>query len=147
LAAASRDAVLTEGMPMQPQTSSPRTGHRSRGSKRSPEARALIAIVVAWAILFLAGVILTSWSTYLLWLLAGTIVTGAVFAYDKFQAQRGGRRIPEMTLMGASLAGGVIGGWFGMLALRHKTLHKRFWATQWIATALWVAIALVLLFS
>lgn len=47
-----------------------------------------------------------------------------------FHVRRGMRRLPEIVLLDVVLAGGVIGGWFGMLAVRHQTLHTRFWLVQ-----------------
>lgn len=115
-------------------------------SNRSPETYTMVAIATAWMVFFLAGLLATGWPVYPLWLVAGTLVTAGTFAYDKFQARNGGRRIPEIALLASVLAGGVIGGWSGMLVVRHKTRQARFWITQWIATALHVA-ALALLFA
>ncbi|MGH2559780.1 MAG: DUF1294 domain-containing protein [Thermomicrobiales bacterium] len=72
--------------------------------------------------------------------MAGTVVTLLAFAFDKGLAKAGGRRVPEVVLLGLSLCGGVLGGWIGMLGFRHKTRHRRFWVVQWVATAIWVAI-------
>lgn len=44
----------------------------------------------------------------------------ALFAHDKAQARSGGRRIPERTLLLASLWGGG-GAWLACVLLRHKT--------------------------
>jgi uncharacterized membrane protein YsdA (DUF1294 family) len=46
--------------------------------------------------------------------------------YDKKQAKRGLRRIPEQRLFTFAAIGGALGGWLGMLAWRHKTKHLSF---------------------
>ena len=118
----------------------------ARGGRRSPAINGAVELAIAWGMLVFIAFFLLGWHLYLLWLVAGTIATGGAFLYDKFQARRGKRRLPEIVLLGAVLAGGFIGGWFGMLAVRHKTLHKRFWIAQWIATAIhigfgWIVFA------
>jgi uncharacterized membrane protein YsdA (DUF1294 family) len=72
------------------------------------------------------------------------LLTFLVFGYDKLQAIRKGRRVPEQTLLLLSLAGGALGGWAGMLVWRHKTRHTRFWIAQIAGTAV-IVIALWLL--
>ena len=44
------------------------------------------------------------------------------------------------TLLLLDLLGGVGGGWLVFFGMRHKTLHRRFWIVQSIASVLWVAI-------
>jgi uncharacterized membrane protein YsdA (DUF1294 family) len=46
--------------------------------------------------------------------------------YDKKQAKRGRRRIPEQRLFTFAAIGGALGGWLGMLTWRHKTKHLSF---------------------
>ena len=65
-------------------------------------------------------------SPYVAWLAAWSVVTFAAYAIDKAQARRGGWRIPEVALHALAIAGGAIGGWIGLLALRHKTRHPVF---------------------
>ena len=60
------------------------------------------------------------------WLLAMSLVLFFTMAYDKGQAVRGGRRVPEKRLFFLALLGGGIGGFFGMYAFRHKTRHMKF---------------------
>lgn len=61
------------------------------------------------------------------WLLAAYNVFACILmGYDKFQAIRGGRRIPENTLFAIALAGGSLGILAGMLIFRHKTRHLSF---------------------
>jgi uncharacterized membrane protein YsdA (DUF1294 family) len=61
----------------------------------------------------------------LFYVLAGC-ATGALFGWDKWQARRGGRRVPEARLHAFALAGGFLGAWLGMLAFRHKTRKPAF---------------------
>ncbi len=72
------------------------------------------------------------------WLLVINVVTAVVYAWDKTQARRGGRRIPERTLFALNLLGGFGGAWLIFFAMRHKTLHRSFWFVQSAATILWV---------
>lgn len=49
-----------------------------------------------------------------------------MMAYDKSQAGRHKRRIPEKRLFGYAACGGALGAWIGMYAYRHKTKHVSF---------------------
>ena len=74
------------------------------------------------------------------WLVVLNGVTAAAYAYDKMSARRGGRRVRERTLLLLDVLGGVGGGWIVFFGMRHKTLHRRFWIVQSIASVLWAAI-------
>jgi uncharacterized membrane protein YsdA (DUF1294 family) len=116
---------------------------RTRNSKRFDTSRGLSAAGVAgiaWVGLALVLWLAVGWPVYLSWLIAGTPVTFALFAFDKVRARQGGWRVPERALLAFVLLGGVVGGWLGMLWLRHKTLHRRFWLVQWLASVLHLAI-------
>jgi uncharacterized membrane protein YsdA (DUF1294 family) len=82
-------------------------------------------------------------SPLLAWLIVINVVTAAAYAYDKLAAPRGGRRVRERTLWLLCLAGGVLGAWIVFLGLRHKTLHRSFWAVQSIASVVWVIVIVV----
>jgi|SRR5215213_1342579 len=112
---------------------------------RRPKKSASIAAVVVWSALFVVLIVAFDWPLYIDWLIAGTVTTFLFYAVDKAQARRGGWRVPEIVLQGMVLAGGVIGGWLGMLVLRHKTLHRSFWVVQWVATALHAVLVWLLL--
>lgn len=49
-----------------------------------------------------------------------------VFGVDKKRAVTHRWRIPEKTMFLLAVLGGCPGGILGMLAFRHKTMHKRF---------------------
>ena len=46
--------------------------------------------------------------------------------WDKWQARRSERRVPERTLHLLALAGGFVGAWLGMRFFRHKTQKPGF---------------------
>ena len=54
--------------------------------------------------------------------LAALVLTVA----DKRRARRGGRRVPERTLLLVAALGGAAVMLFVMKTIRHKTLHKKF---------------------
>ena len=59
--------------------------------------------------------------------LAGiNLATGILFGFDKYQARRGGRRIPEARLMVLAACGGSPAAWLAMHLFHHKTRHKKF---------------------
>lgn len=80
----------------------------------------------------------------LAWLVIVNVVTAVVYAWDKTQARRGNRRIPERTLFLLNVAGGFGGAWIVFFGLRHKTLHRSFWFVQSLATVVWIVIVVVI---
>ncbi len=83
----------------------------------------------------------------LAWLVVVNVATAAAYAYDKTAARRGGRRVRERTLLLLNVAGGVVGAWLVFFGMRHKTLHRRFWVVQSLATVLWAAVVLGVLLA
>ena len=77
-----------------------------------------------------------------LWAALGvmTLVTFAVYAYDKHIAQqnRSKRRVPERTLILLAFLGGFLGAALGMVLCRHKTKHAKFLILVPLAVILWV---------
>jgi uncharacterized membrane protein YsdA (DUF1294 family) len=108
--------------------------------RRSPVMMVLIPAALIWLAVSLAIWFLLDWRFLWAWLIGGTATTLIAYAIDKGMARAGGRRVPKIVLFGMSLYGGVVGAWIGMLGLRHKTRQRSFWAVQWVATALWVAV-------
>ena len=78
-----------------------------------------------------------------LWAALGVmnLVTFIVYAADKRIAQKnkGGRRVPERTLILLAFCGGCIGALLGMYLCRHKTKHTKFLILVPLAALLWVA--------
>lgn len=84
------------------------------------------------------------------WVLAAYLMLGAVsfgvYGFDKRAARRGDWRVPESTLHGIDLIGGIAGGLVGQATFRHKTRKESFViATALIAAAHFVALALLTL--
>jgi len=65
-----------------------------------------------------------------------SLVTFATYAWDKLQATRGGRRVPELRLHALSLLGGFAGAALAMGLVRHKTQQLRFHALVTLSFAL-----------
>ena len=65
-----------------------------------------------------------SWASA--WLVAVSFMAVAVTTWDKVQAGRRGRRVPERLLWFVSLLGGSVATYVTMLVIRHKTLHRQF---------------------
>ena len=78
------------------------------------------------------------------WLLIMGLILFFTMGADKNRACRGAWRVPERRLFLLAVLGGAIGGFFGMLAFRHKTRHWQF-VVFFPALALLQAAALVYL--
>lgn len=65
-----------------------------------------------------------------------SLLAFATFAWDKFQARRGGRRVPEARLHLLSLLGGFAGAALAMALVRHKTQKLAFPLVVTLAFAL-----------
>jgi uncharacterized membrane protein YsdA (DUF1294 family) len=74
----------------------------------------------------------SSWSWLAAFLVAVNLTVFIYYGLDKWQAQRGGRRVPEVVLHGLALAGGSPGAYLAMQAFRHKTIKARFRFIFWI---------------
>jgi uncharacterized membrane protein YsdA (DUF1294 family) len=107
-------------------------------SKRALTRRAVIAALVAGILVAVALVVATGVSVIVAYVLGCGLTTFLTYGYDKVQAVRAGRRVPEAALLALLLMGGALGGWAGMLIWHHKTSHASFWIAQIVGT---VAIA------
>lgn len=63
---------------------------------------------------------------FLIYLAAVSIIAVIMTVSDKSRAQKHKRRIAEETLFGTAVLGGSAAMYLTMLAIRHKTKHKRF---------------------
>jgi uncharacterized membrane protein YsdA (DUF1294 family) len=71
---------------------------------------------------------------------AGTsLATFLAFAWDKWSARRGGRRVPEATLHFLELLGGWPGALAGQRWLRHKSAKVSYRVVLWAIVALHLA--------
>ena len=60
------------------------------------------------------------------WIIFMSIWAFAAMGYDKRQAERKRRRVPEKNLWLLAFIGGGIGAYVGMQMFRHKTRHTSF---------------------
>ncbi len=60
------------------------------------------------------------------WCFFLSLILFFTMGYDKGQAIKGGRRVPEKQLFALAVLGGATGGLLGMRAFRHKTRHLSF---------------------
>lgn len=60
----------------------------------------------------------------------------ALFAWDKAQARRGGRRVSEFTLHAVEVVGGWPGALLAARLFRHKTRKRSYRAVTWAIVAL-----------
>ena len=65
-----------------------------------------------------------------IYVLASAVTFGA-YAFDKFAARQGRRRIRERTLHLLALCGGWPGAWLAQRLLHHKSVKRRFQAVFW----------------
>jgi len=70
---------------------------------------------------------------YLIWLFVMSLVTLAVWGWDKAAAINGNWRTPEKVLLSLVFLGGAAGGALGMYLFRHKTRKPSFRIALWIA--------------
>ena len=64
---------------------------------------------------------------YVAYLIILSFISFCAYGIDKKRAIKGKRRIPEKTLLSASLLGGAFGGLLGMLRFRHKTTMEHWY--------------------
>jgi uncharacterized membrane protein YsdA (DUF1294 family) len=66
------------------------------------------------------------------WFLSVNVVALAYYGIDKYQAQRAGRRVPEVVLFQLAILGGSPGAYTAMRLFRHKTVKGSFRALFWL---------------
>ena len=69
------------------------------------------------------------------------VTSAGVYWYDKHAAVTGGWRVRETRLHGLDLIGGVVGGLFAQVALRHKTAKPEFGFVSAVIAILHTAVA------
>lgn len=119
----------------------PHLADARRDRTRAPGASAEIAVMLLLVPLYSA---LLVWAAAtgrlavpvmlcvpLLW-----VITFFFYWRDKFAAQRGAWRTPEVALHLLGLAGGWPGGWLAQRLLRHKSSKPRFRVVFWATVAL-----------
>jgi len=74
------------------------------------------------------------------WLAAVNVAAFAYYGFDKWQARRGGRRVPEKVLFGLALVGGSLGAYVAMQTFRHKTIKGSFRIVFWAIIALQIGL-------
>lgn len=79
---------------------------------------------------------------YIIYVLS--IITFALYGFDKHLAYRKKTRIPEFVLLMFAFLGGAFGALCAMIFFRHKTLHKLF--TISIPIFLFIQLSLVVLY-
>jgi uncharacterized membrane protein YsdA (DUF1294 family) len=79
------------------------------------------------------------------WLAAINLVVLGYYGYDKWQAARGGRRVPEVVLHGLALVGGSVGAFAGMQLFRHKTVKGSFRLVFWTIVVVQLGLAACLI--
>jgi uncharacterized membrane protein YsdA (DUF1294 family) len=80
------------------------------------------------------------------YLLVISLITFVQYGWDKRQARKQKRRIPEKRLHLLALAGGTPGALLGQLAFRHKTQKKRFRIVFWGTVMLQAAVIVGILY-
>ena len=63
---------------------------------------------------------------FLIYLAVVSLIAVIITISDKSRAKKHKRRIAEKTLFGTAILGGSAAMYLTMLAIRHKTKHKRF---------------------
>ena len=74
-----------------------------------------------------------------------SVITLALYGFDKLAAIHGFWRIPENVLLLFPVGGGAIGGLIGMQLFRHKTRHWYFYLVNILCIVLQAALAVLLL--
>jgi uncharacterized membrane protein YsdA (DUF1294 family) len=80
-----------------------------------------------------------------IYLLIINVVSGLVFAYDKFASIKGYRRISEITLHGLEIAGGVYANLFLMFVLKHKNKKQKYYRWTWLTLVIWFFAVLMII--
>ena len=77
---------------------------------------------------------------YFIFIAGMSLISFAVYAWDKWRAKRDGFRVPEKRLHLLALCGGWPGALLGQRILRHKTRKTSFLMVFWLCVACHLAI-------
>ncbi len=66
------------------------------------------------------------------------LVSGLIFAYDKYAAKRNKKRLPEQTLHFFEFIGGVFANIFLIYIIRHKNRKFNYWIWTWLIFIGWL---------
>ncbi len=83
---------------------------------------------------------MTNLTIFFIYLLIINLVSGLVFAYDKFAAMKERRRIPESTLHFLEFMGGAMINLVLMFVLRHKNKKSYYYKWTWLLLVLWLFV-------
>jgi uncharacterized membrane protein YsdA (DUF1294 family) len=106
-----------------------------------------LTLVLVLLLFWLLQVTLTGPRFLLAWLVAISVTTFAYYGYDKWRAQVGSRRVPELVLHLLALAGGSLGAYLGMRVFRHKTLKGPYRVVFWCIVAVQAGLVVLLVGS
>ena len=76
-----------------------------------------------------------------------SLVSFVMYGWDKMQAGRDGRRIPERTLQLTALLGGWPGAWIGQQVFRHKTRKRSFQIRYWAIVLLHLGLIIAWIYT
>lgn len=74
------------------------------------------------------------------WIIFISIWSFAAMGYDKKQAKRKGRRVPEKNLWLLAVVGGGIGAYLGMIVFNHKTRRTAFRIGFLLLAAIYIGV-------
>lgn len=78
--------------------------------------------------------------TAYIYLVIINLVSGLLFAYDKYLSTVNRRRIPEKTLHGLEILGGVFANTILIYTIRHKNRKFSYWIWTWLVLIMWILI-------
>lgn len=78
--------------------------------------------------------------TAYIYLVIINLLSGLLFAYDKYLSTVNRRRIPEKTLHGLEILGGVFANAILIYTIRHKNRKFSYWIWTWLVLIMWILI-------
>jgi len=101
-----------------------RNNRRSRGYTSPYQLYFWVSMTITLSLM--AFLLLLKLPIYLAFIAAINIVTSGFYGYDKNQAIKKGRRVPELILHYLAVIGGAAGGIAGLFLFNHKTRKTNF---------------------